>query len=145
MKVRYRNILVSFLAAILFFVGAGVTVVDLCCSACVEDVKPMSPHPEGCSMKEIKTVPSTCCTQNTDCVKEHTGRCCVAKRISIDLDYSSSQPSLLQSIVWTIVPCFISCIHTSSHNNELLVVDETRDPIPIPPRNYLSLIRVLII
>lgn len=156
MKMKYRNILVLFLAAIVFFVGAGVTVVDLCCSRCIDQVMSMQLHTEDCSMTEMKTESPSCCSQkdhdmqhSTDaasCVSNgHADKCCEAKRVSMDLDRSVYQPNLLQSMVWTMVPAFISNYLLVSDNNELLVVGEARDPIPIPPRNYLSLIRVLII
>lgn len=155
MKVKYRNILVLFLAAIVFFVGAGVTVVDLCCSKCVDEVMSMNMHMDDCMKAEMKTESPACCSQedhsmdhseNTSlCVSGHTDKCCDAKRVSMDLDRLVHQPNLLHSMVWTSVPAFISNFLLVSDNNDFFVVGEARDPIPIPPRNYLSLIRVLII
>lgn len=155
MKVKYHNILVLFLAAIVFFVGAGVTIVDLCCSKCVDNVMSMRLHPDDCSMAEMKIETPSCCSLEDHsidhsedaalCASGHTGKCCEAKRVSIDLDRSVYLPNLLHTMVWTIVPAFISNFHLISDTNEPLIAGEARDPIPIPPRNYLSLIRVLII
>lgn len=154
---KYRNILILFLATIVFFVGAGITVVDLCCSGCIDKVMSMQLHSEDCSMDEmIAETPSCCSTEDhsmshsedvekAPCPSEHADKCCEAKRVSMDLDRSVFQPNLLQSMVWTIVPSFISNVLLVSDNNESLIIGEARDPIPIPPRNYLSLIRVLII
>ncbi|WP_110309329.1 hypothetical protein [Dysgonomonas alginatilytica] len=148
---KYRNILVLFLAAIVFFVGAGVTVVDLCCSGCIDKVMSMQLHAEACSMTEMKSESPSCCSQEDHsedvslCVSSHAEKCCEAKRVSMDLDRSVYQPNLLQSMVWTMVSAFISGYLPASDNNESLVVGEARDPVPIPPRNYLSMIRVLII
>lgn len=155
MKVKYHKILVLFLAAIVFFVGAGVTVVDLCCSGCIDKVISMQLHATDCSMTEMKVESPSCCSEeahimdhsedNSLCISEHTGKCCEAKRVSIDLDRSVYQPNLLHSMVWTVIPAFISNVFFISDNDEPLLAGEARDPIPIPPRNYLTLIRVLII
>lgn len=155
MKVKYHNILVLFLATIVFFVGAGVTVVDLCCSGCIDKVMSMQLHSNDCSMEEMKAEAPSCCSQEdhsmshsedaVSCTSMYTGKCCEAKRVSMDLDRSVFQPNLLQSMVWTLVPSFISQVLLVSDTNEPLFAGEARDPVPIPPRNYLSLIRVLII
>lgn len=151
MEMKYRNILVLFLAAIVFFVGAGVTVVDLCCSRCIEQVMSLSVHKGDCMKTEMKAEVPSCCSQNSHsedgslCVSEHTDKCCEAKRVSIDINYTVKQANLLHSMVWTLVPSFISNFLLIADNNEPLLIAEARDPIPIPPRNYLSLIRVLII
>lgn len=155
MKVKYHNILVLFLATIVFFVGAGVTVVDLCCSGCIDKVMSMQLHASDCSMAEMKTESPSCCSEENHSIdhseaispqtSSHADKCCEAKRISMDLDRSVYQPKLLHLMVWTMVPHFISNVLLVSDNNEPLIVGEARDPIPIPPRNYLSLIRVLII
>lgn len=151
MKRKYRNILVLFLAAIVFFVGAGVTVVDLCCSKCVGQVMSMNIHMDDCMKAEMKTESPSCCSQENHsedaslCVSGHTNKCCEAKRVSIDINHTVSQTSLLHLMVWTLVRSFICNSLLVSDNNESLLVAESRDPIPIPPRNYLSLIRVLII
>lgn len=151
MEMKYRNILVLFLAAIVFFVGAGVTVVDLCCSRCIDQVMSMNIHKDDCLKTEMKAQVPSCCSQSDHsedaslCVSGHTDKCCEAKRVSIDINYTVKQANLLHSMVWTLVPSFISNFLLIADNNEHLLVAESRDPIPIPPRNYLSLIRVLII
>lgn len=154
MKVKYHKILILFLAAIVFFVGAGVTVVDLCCSGCIDKVMSMQLHQADCSMTEMKTASPSCCSEeghimdhsdDTSCISGHTGKCCEAKRVSMDLDRSVYQPNLLHAMVWTLVPAFISNVLLVSDNNEPLLAGEARDPMPLPPRNYLTLIRVLII
>lgn len=151
MEMKYRNILVLFLAAIVFFVGAGVTVVDLCCSRCIEQVMSLNVHKGDCMKTEMKAEAPSCCSHYNHSedatlgVSEHTDKCCEAKRVSIDINYTVKQANLLHSMVWTLVPSFISNFLLIADNNEPLLIAEARDPIPIPPRNYLSLIRVLII
>lgn len=129
MEVKYRNILVLSLATIMFFVGVGVTVVDLCCSGCSQEENISMNHPDGTPL----------------CMNAHLSKCCEIKRISIDLDHSVYHPNLLYSMAWTMIPAFVFDHLLISDNKGLLVREEAQDPVPIPPRNYLSLIRVLII
>lgn len=157
MKVKYHNILVLFLATIVFFVGAGVTVIDLCCSRCVDSVMSMTLHSSDCSMAEKMAKSPSCCRsgdhamdyseKTVSCEGEHThtGKCCEARRVSIDLDHSVYQPNLLHTMVWTVIPSFISNALLASDTSTPLIIDEAQEPIPILPRNYLTLIRVLII
>lgn len=155
MKQKTNHIILLFLATAIFFVGAGVTIVDLCCSACPDNLISLAePEPKDVCIQHLKEVQKIddCCSEKShemsvDCntPEHHKGeQCCKKERVSIDLDNTIYKHKLSTSLVWTVVSLF--------YNNSLLLSTDERyicpdvvDEISIPPRDYLSLIRILII
>lgn len=155
MKKRVYNIVVLFLAVAIFFVGAGVTIVDLCCSRCADNFISMADTDiaDDC-MQSVETnkVMDDCCSmkshavEDTGCDTHHAdkGDCCKKERVSIDLDNTIYKHNLSHALVWVAASLF--------HNSSLFLTigekylqPDVVDQISIPPRDYLSLIRILII
>ncbi|MDU1905141.1 MAG: hypothetical protein E6772_10185 [Dysgonomonas sp.] len=152
MKTKYRNILVLFLAVIVFFVGAGVTIVDLCCTNCVENVLAMNTHNSACGVLDTEIDKHSCCsnpdTSNdvSPCTSQHEGECCGVERIDVDIDHRVFKPDLGDFAVSDFIHCFCCCFcHTHDIAENIVSLSPYSEAIPIPPREYLSLLRVLII
>lgn len=153
MKQKINHILLLFLATAIFFVGAGVTIVDLCCSACPDNLISLAEPKDACiqHLVEVQNVEDCCAGQSHkmsgDCnTQDHRKgeQCCKKERVSIDLDNTIHKHKLSTSLVWTVVSLF--------YNNSLLlstgesyICPDVVDEVSIPPRDYLSLIRILII
>jgi len=154
MKQKGRNIIILFLASIIFYVGAGVTVVDLCCSNCVENLLVIQKEKADCPMEQINTGEHSCC-QEVDgtedgilpCTNPHEGKCCEAERISIDIDNRTYKPDVAgMNMNGMFLHCFCCCFcHTDNLQEIIADAEYIQDVSPLPPRDYLSLIRVLII
>ncbi len=153
MKKRAYNIVVLFLAVAIFFVGAGVTIVDLCCGRCADSFISMAEPADDCmqSLDTNKVMDDCCATkspavENTSCESHHAekGDCCKKERVSIDLDNTIYKHNLSHALVWVVTSLF----HNSSlflATGEKYLQPDVVDQITIPPRDYLSLIRILII
>lgn len=152
MKQKYSKIFVLLLAIVVFFVGAGITVVDLCCANCLENVLAMKNRNSACDITDASLTGHSCCS-NTDpandvspCTNHHDGKCCEAERITVDIDHRQTKLQLADSMVWSFVHCYCCCFCHTSDISENIYLSEHRDVSPpIPPREYLSLIRILII
>lgn len=155
MKQKVRNIFILLMAVTVFFVGAGVTIVDLCCSNCVENlisIKKNANH--NCwDLAAISDKTSHSCCQDDagsdsgmlPCTNKHEGKCCDAERLSVDIDNRTFKPDLANSaLIWSTVHCQCCCFCHTSDIEQTSVYSYT-DDIPLPPREYLSLLRVLII
>lgn len=142
------------MAVAIFFVGAGVTIVDLCCSSCADSFMSMSEPVDNCMQQPSDTskVTDDCCSTNSHtteaagCDKHHSEKedCCKKERVSIDLDNTIYKHNLSNALVWVVVSLF----HTNSlflTTGEQYLQPDVVDQITIPPRDYLSLIRILII
>jgi hypothetical protein len=150
MKQKYRNILVLFLAVIVFFVGAGVTIVDLCCANCVKNVLAMNTHNSACDVVDVDK--HSCCsnasTSNgvSPCTSQHQGKCCGVERIDVDIDHRVFKPDLGDSMVSDFIHCYCCCFcHTHDITENITSLSPYSETVPIPPREYLSFLRVLII
>lgn len=156
MKQRIRNIFILLIASLVFFVGAGVTIVNLCCVNCIPMVFSPKEHTDHCaslaeldSHKEMKS----CCNDdsmpkdNKSCTNHHDeNECGTTERISVDISNTTFKPVIADPLVWCVMTLhtdLLSSIITQDLDSD--INNEGRPPIPIPPRDYLSLIRVLII
>lgn len=153
MKQKYRNILVAFLAVTVFFVGAGVTIVDLCCTNCVKNVLALNTHNSGCAVTDIDVVNEHFCCSNVDpsndvlpCTSQHEGQCCSVERIDVDIDNRVFKPNLGDTMAAAFVHCYCCCFcHTHDIGESITASGYEAGTIHIPPREYLSFLRVLII
>lgn len=155
MKQQYNKILILFLSATIFFVGAGVTIVDLCCSNCLGDITAINNHKDmACSDDGVTDVETdhSCCTRDETNKRganfadsAHTDKCCRAERLSADLDSRRHLPHINQVLDSLIFYCYYVLPDQVSNIDRDILLTGYTDIIPIPPRDYLSLIRVLII
>ena len=155
MKQRIQNIFVLFMAVTVFFVGAGVTIVDLCCSNCIENLILMNKADGNChdlvAVADMKS--HSCCQDDAGqdsnmlpCTNKHEGKCCDAERISVDLDNRTFKPGIINTaLAWAVVHCQCCCYCHTSDIEQTAGYAEYSDNVPIPPREYLSMLRVLII
>lgn len=152
---KVKNILILFTAVLVFFVGTGVTIIDLCCVNCVTNVINMKSRSSHCDIDADANTMSenhSCCSSSTSpedvlpCTNQYDHDCCMAQRIDVDIEHKFFKPSISSPLLWCgISLCTdIFCLHSFSlSDNES---DKNyRIPTPIPPRDYLSLIRILII
>ncbi|WP_163356282.1 hypothetical protein [Dysgonomonas sp. 25] len=136
------------MAVLVFFTGAGVTVMSFCCSDCRSQVFFMDKK-TCCTIHHEAESTKSCCSTDTsssiDCQccsdKEH----CSAKRYAIDIDSSVFKPHINIPFEWvddggihthTVYCCVQECSDACIH---------LRGSPPVHPRSYLSIIRVLII
>lgn len=154
MKQPIQKILTLCFAALIFFVGAGFTVVDFCCSGCIEEQFFTQSHAGSCCQSadnQTKNDSHHCATdgvkhtEHSKCTNPHEGECCVSERVSFDLDNRISKIDLNNSFVSTFVHCYCCCFCHTEDITESFPGYNYLDTEPIPPRDYLSLIRVLII
>lgn len=151
MKRRLRHITLLFMAAIIFFVGAGITIVELCCSDCMDSVLTMQYKGDECDMTSNTDAMSCCADQGHHAENKHEthdadGQCCGAKRLDMsDMSNAIFKPDLSALFAWPATPLFQYLTLDASAINNLYSDEGTRDSVPIPPRSYLSLIRILII
>lgn len=151
MKRIAHTIILLLLATVVFYTGAGVTVMKYCCSNCKASYSILG-QKHTCIHSEKSDESESCPMCNSvvgdaDNVLSYTskGNGCEAERISIDLDSHQFRAYVSVPFIW------LSDIEESSfgYNNEsvkssdLLIYSEP--PPDISPRTYLSIIQVLII
>jgi len=152
MKKFGQTLILLIAAATVFFTGAGVTIMNYCCTTCSGQTLFMTEQHICCAQASQTEEVSGCCS-----VKDtaHHDTCeasfkseahCSASRLSIDIDASSFRPQVAIPFVW------VSAASLAVTSNVLPEKVEYTDeyaqfesPPEIPPRDYLSLIRVLII
>lgn len=154
MKLRIRNIIILGLACILFFVGAGVTIMQICCSSCFDNIvsarlcsseKKAPKKSHSCCTDALPRIEEAC-SQQKHHLPQDKGNCCKMERISVDLEHIPTKTDLARILPFASVysryelPCF-DCLR----NYQCPGVIKPSDPVPLLPRNYLSLISVLII
>ncbi len=155
MKRFAQNFILIIAAATVFFTGAGVTIINYCCNSCSEQTLFMTEQHTCCSLEHQKAEQKgDCCSMHKDV--SHNESCedtsftqdisCTTSRLSIDIDASSFRPIVSVPFVWIsdVSPTIPLSILT---DNSLYTQDNSifESPPDIPPREYLSLIRVLII
>lgn len=155
MKKITQHIVLLIAAIAVFFTGTGVTIINYCCSHCeAEQTLIMASVPDCCSQKKV-VIEQTCCSDHNSSNnhksdsdgcnvsnKEH----CKATRLSSDIDIATARQHLQIPYVW--ISDLYSSLPTSIVLSKIEVADklaELESPPDIPPREYLSLIRVLII
>lgn len=155
MKKFVQRFILLIAAATIFFTGAGVTIINYCCTDCSGQTLIMTEKHTCCAegQHEVEPVKSCCsdpeentnndsCTNSTFSQDMH----CTASRLSIDIDASSFRPHLSAPFVW--ISETLSYISLSISSDNTIYTDDYisfKSPPDIPPREYLSLIRILII
>lgn len=138
-----------FMAATIFFVGAGVTIVNLCCSGCTDTVLSIASSGDERNSHHMESAPKadSCCSskgmESSEC-PSHSENSCSIERISIDIYNAIYKPDLSGLLVWSATPLHYGFTFLSSVAENHIQPD-VKEHIPIPPRDYLSLIRILII
>lgn len=138
------------MSVVVFTTGMGTTIAHFCCDSCLDDFF----ISQTISCKKENTVGhSSCCTQThqpvTDLCNFHgntDNSCCKIERHSIDLDSFHFKPIVLVPYTWIAdaLPQIANPSLSDDFND--IVVDHNNDPPPITkPRNYLSIIQILII
>ena len=151
MKQKVNNILITFLATIVFFVGTGVNVFNLCCANCADN---LVSHVNGlCNEADFSSMQTmTCCNEqetSTDadnCASHHqkNDQHCSVERVSKDIQNTQVNTPIIAPFVWSLLLSGTTVADLADAN--LNTFEQSyKTPIPIPPREYLSLIRILII
>lgn len=135
----------------MFLAGAGVTVMQICCPHCFDNlIVSGACHPSqtekadqhDCCANKTKSETLANCTDHKKHTPLHSKKgCCKIERISVDIDNIIFKFDFFKH--W-IADSKIHQCHFVSCANSPQVVSFSNIP-PIPPREYLSLIRILII
>lgn len=153
MKKFVHSLLLLAIAVAVFLTGAGVTIVNYCCSTCSEQTLLMTSGHTCCLMGQSNENDGhSCCSSAnkeegceshsaTHGEEEH----CSASRLSFDLDSSMFRPHVATPFVWiSDASLFLSSLLTTdTFDTDYKEYIDT--PPKLPPREYLSFIRVLII
>jgi len=152
MKKFAQSIIILIAAVAVFFTGTGVTIVNYCCSGCtVEQTLVMTKAHTCCSQKagEATETPSCCSThtqlQTGDAYAFSDGSHCKASRLSADIDGSVFRPHVSNPFIWISDIQPVAQVTTVSLTESIDNLTQLEPPPNILPREYLSLIRVLII
>ena len=130
---------------------AAVTIVNCQCIACDKQPVFMSVQQVCCSpTPQTEEVKGCCASQNachnTDQTEYSKDKHCAISRMAIDIDASSFRPHVSTPFVWITDAFFIQAVSILpdivEHDDEYICF---KTPPDTPPREYLSLIRVLII
>lgn len=156
MKQQLRRIMLFIAAISVFSTGMGVNLVQYCCSNCQLEADIFQQH----SCVDVTDVDLTLEEETSCCGKHHVEqlaldckqdeiaeKCskCSVTRLSIDLDSSISKPNVsVQTVLLTDLPILTTSLLLDK-KEYLLQFLTNPDPPKISPREYLSLIRILII
>lgn len=145
-KFALRTVLL-ITSVIVFLTGTGVTIVNYCCSGCtVEQTLVVTKAHSCCSSTDDKQY--SCCnhseTQERDGCSVENGNHCKASRISTDIDASAYRPHIASPFVWISDTPITHLVALDQFENSDIYI-KFESPPKIPPRDYLSLIRVLVI
>jgi hypothetical protein len=155
MKKFVQKFILLIAAATVFFTGAGVTIINYCCTSCSGQTLIMTEKHVCCAQEQHIAEPATnCCpvqtetAQNDPCGNSVFSQDmhCTASRLSMDIDASSFRPLISVPFVW--ISGILPYIPVSASSDNATCADgyTTFEPPPdIPPREYLSLISILII
>lgn len=151
MKKLAQHIMLLVITVTVFLTGTGVTIVNFCCSNCAEQTLFIT-KVHSCCSESASGETKSCCSNsdknseaNTCC--DHTKKDhCKASRLSVDTDSSSYRPLVYNPFIWVseaaaFLPAHILPINIESTDSDI----KFESPPKIPPREYLSLIKVLII
>lgn len=151
MKKYAQNLILLIAAVTVFFTGAGVTIVNYCCTSCSGQTLFMAEqHICYAEQQETENINSCCAEKSShDTCDEYAytkDTHCTASRLSMDIDASSFRPQVAIPFVWisdvsVTMPLAILSEKTANSDDYTLF----KSPPNILPREYLSLIRVLII
>jgi hypothetical protein len=155
MKKFVQRFILLIAAATVFFTGAGVTIINYCCTSCSGQTLIMTEKHVCCVQGQHEAKSSTaCCSAQKETI--HNDSCenaafsqdmhCTASRLSMDIDASSFRPHISVPFVW--ISDALPDIPVSTSFDTVTYADGYTafgSPPGIPPREYLSLIRILII
>ncbi|GAB6010254.1 hypothetical protein [Dysgonomonas reticulitermitis] len=160
MKQLVTRIILVIAAVAVFFTGAGVTYIMYCCSGCeTEQTLVVTKAHTCCLQKEVAEETHSCCASHTyhtqpsghsvdadGCTTHFDEGYCQMSRLSTDIDLSVFRPHVSSPFVWIsdVYPALLSGV-LSDQINDTDTYAQFESPPNIPPREYLSLIRVLII
>jgi len=155
MKKFVQRFILLIAAATVFFTGAGVTIINYCCNSCSGQTLIMTEKHVCCSQgqHDVEPVKSCCSTSEEKIYDEACERSvfsqdthCTASRVSMDIDASSFRPQVSAPFVW--ISEVLSDISLCISSDKIIYTDDYlsfKSPPDIPPREYLSLISILII
>lgn len=159
MKQLVTKIILVIAAVAVFFTGAGVTFIIYCCSGCdTEQTLVVTKAHTCCSKQMVSEEGHSCCASHTHytpesnqseakgCSTHFDAGHCQTSRLSADIDLSVFRPQVSNPFVWIsdAYPVLLSSISPDPTNDDDAYV-RFESPPNIPPREYLSLMRVLII
>ncbi len=154
MKKFVQILTMSILAVTVFLTGTGVTVIDFCCDSCGGQTLFITEHHTCCEQASLRHEENvSCCAiadkdTATDCDKLAYAQDshCAPSRVSADIDASSFRPHVSTPVVWITDAFFVmqgSILFQTIEAADNFI--HFKSPPDIPPRDYLSLIRILII
>lgn len=149
-----QRIILLIVAVTVFFTGAGVTIINYCCTSCSGQTLFMTEKHQCCSASEHSHNGGSCCALPSEEINANAcegmayanDTHCTTSRLSIDIDASSFRPQISIPFVWVsdaIVPVLDVFVVDSGRAGDLLACFSP--PPDITPREYLSFIQVLII
>ncbi|MDR1883587.1 MAG: hypothetical protein LBR26_12520 [Prevotella sp.] len=152
MKKFGQRLVLFVVAATVFFTGAGVTIMNYCCASCSGQTLFMTEQHVCCARTiEVEESPDCCSHKKA----AHHDTCetsfandthCTASRLSIDIDPSSFRPHVSTPFVWTSnVALALASSILPEKGKYTDKWPHCESPPEIPPREYLSLIRTLVI
>lgn len=148
-----QKIIIVIIAATVFLTGAGVTIINYCCTSCSGQTLFMTEKHVCCADSQHPHEGKSCCSPVKDISKDtceglaYTDLShCTASRMSIDIDASSYRPQISIPFIW-VSDAMIYSSDRYLFNDEAITNESTHLEAPpeSPPREYLSLIQVLII
>ncbi|MFV0469868.1 MAG: hypothetical protein ACK5MK_13190 [Dysgonomonas sp.] len=155
-----NKILIVSLATLIFFIGAGFTVINYCCNSCVHkadteettmtccggEVADDQSETSDCHSGEVAEPSHHQAQAQAPCTEAHGETYCVSERVFVDLDSYQFRPQVSAPFTW-IQNLFGSEMKILVDNLFPIdnLFDQYKTVASIPPRTYLSLIRVLII
>ena len=151
MKKFAQTLILLIAAATIFLTGAGVTIVNYCCTSCSGQTLFMTEQ-HICCVQEHDAESNSCCSSKEmshdtcegDIYTKDTH--CTASRLSIDIDAASFRPHVATPFVWI---SDASLTITTTILPKIVEYDDSytlfKSPPDTHPREYLSFIRVLII
>lgn len=151
MKQATTKISLVILAFIISLTGMGVTIANFCCDDCSSHFWTKI-HPVLHDNSE-KSTEHSCCSDKKeahthDCTQQHDDnkKCCSLERQSTTLDSYHTKPAVTIPFTWVEnIPFILTTDLTNRYESESVFGDIDEPPKITSPREYLSLIRILII
>ncbi|WP_163269865.1 hypothetical protein [Dysgonomonas sp. 511] len=148
MEKLIKKSIILVIAAAVFFTGAGITIMHYCCSSMsYRAVTVIQQH--TCCAHTGNNAANSCCDESQKaCAHDSDGahKHCTSTRLSIDIDAASFRPHIALPFVWVldVLPVFTQLLNCDL-DSHIQHQQKENAPPNIPPREYLSIIRVLII
>jgi DNA-directed RNA polymerase subunit RPC12/RpoP len=154
MKKLGNTIILLVMAAVVFYTGTGVTIMQYCCVNCETSYSILGQRHNCHPVSDIsENTPEYTCPNCSSHVEEHVNDFsfdakkggCSSLRVSIDLDSHQNRPHISIPFVWLIDFEDIYVPVNKVENDILDLFVESNPPPFAIPRSYLSMIQVLII